>query len=168
MTSPTRTRPTSRPRARTVSATCATGSTPTGARSSASSKRRTQRPLPPSTVTRTASSPMRSTRSGKGSDMRTVLAGALAAVCLAMTPTLASAHDGQSSETRTHGHTAKLAELRDVTAPYRSGPGGPWTTQVFDLAGITCIEDPNGTGTMGIHFVDPASLGDGKVNRLAP
>jgi hypothetical protein len=100
--------------------------------------------------------------------MRTVLAGGLAAICLAMTPALASAHDDGAAQAKTHGHAAQLAELRAATAPFRSGPGAPWTTQVFDVAGITCIADPNGTGTMGIHFVDAANLADGKVSRLAP
>lgn len=104
--------------------------------------------------------------------MRALLASGLAAVCLAATPSLATAHDGTEDPSRgsakTHGHTSKLAELRDVTAPYQSGPGGPWTTQVFDLAEITCIQDPRGRGAMGIHFVDVGNLVDGQVDRLSP
>ena len=49
-----------------------------------------------------------------------------------------------------------------------SGTASPWTTQVFDVNGITCIEDPEGTGTMGLHFVDAANPVDGRVSRLAP
>ena len=104
--------------------------------------------------------------------MRALVAGGLAALCLAATPALASAHGGETTETSaagsTQGHTSKLDELRDETAPYRSGPAAPWTAQVFDLAGITCIEDPAGRGAMGIHFVDVGNLVDGRVDRLAP
>lgn len=96
--------------------------------------------------------------------MRAQLAVGLTALSLVALPSLASAHDS----TQTHGHTSKLAQLREVTAPYQSGPGGSWTTQVFDLAGITCIADPGGRGAMGIHFVDVGNLVDGRVNRLAP
>ncbi len=105
--------------------------------------------------------------------MRGRIAAGLAALCLVATPSLAAAHsggdDGSSSEAgSTHGHTSKLADLREATATYRSGPGGPWTTQVVDLAGITCIVDPAGRGTMGIHFVDVGNLLDGQVDRLSP
>jgi hypothetical protein len=105
--------------------------------------------------------------------MRAGLAGSLAALCLVATPSLAAAHGGGDEAPSgvsgsTRGHTSKLADLRDATAPYRSGPGGAWTTQVFDLAGITCIEDPGGRGAMGIHFVDVGNLLDGQVERLSP
>lgn len=104
--------------------------------------------------------------------MRAPLAGGLTVLSLVALPSLAVAHDGAttgtSSPALTHGHTSKLAELRDVTAPFRSGPAAPWTTQVFDLAGITCIADPAGRGAMGIHFVDVGNLVDGEVARLSP
>lgn len=101
--------------------------------------------------------------------MRAVLAGSLAAGLIACLPAAASAHGGSHhGHPKTHGHTAKLADLRDATSAYRDGPGGPWTIQVFDLAGITCIEDPQGTGDMGVHFVDGANLMDGSISRLAP
>ena len=103
--------------------------------------------------------------------MRAQFAGGLAALLLVTLPSMAAAHDGTtdvSARAETHGHTAKLSSLRTVTAPYSAGPGATWTTQVFDLAGITCIEDPGGRGTMGIHFVDVGNLVDGQVARLAP
>ncbi|MDV3220942.1 hypothetical protein [Intrasporangium sp.] len=104
--------------------------------------------------------------------MRVQLAGGVAVLCLVAMPSLAAAHDNGTTDLsrpgQTHGHTAKLAQLRDATAAYRSGPGAPWTTQVVDLAGITCIEDPAGRGTMGIHFVDVGNLVDGQVQRLSP
>ena len=105
--------------------------------------------------------------------MRALVAGGLTALSLVATSSVAAAHDGETGDpfhgsVMTQGHTSKLEDLRDVTAPYRSGPRAPWTTQVFDLSGITCIEDPAGRGTMGIHFVDVANLLDGEVDRLSP
>lgn len=104
--------------------------------------------------------------------MRVQLAGGLAALCLVAMPSLAAAHDDGATDLsrpgQTQGHTAKLSELRAATAPYLNGPGGSWTTQVWDLGDSTCIKDPAGRGTMGIHFVDVGNLLDGQVDRLAP
>lgn len=97
------------------------------------------------------------------------VSAALAAAALVLSPAVASAHDGGSpSHPVLHGHTAKLTDLRDATAAYRSGPAAPWSTEVIDLAGISCIEDPHGSGAMGIHYVDVANLLDGSIDRLAP
>ena len=65
-------------------------------------------------------------------------------------------------------HSGQLDDLRDATAPYRAGPAAPWTTEVIDLDGISCITDPDGTGDMGVHYVDVDNLQDGKIRRLAP
>ena len=66
------------------------------------------------------------------------------------------------------GQTSKLDDLRDVTAPFRAGPAAPWTTEVIDVDGISCISDPDGTGDMGVHYVDVDNLQDGRIRRLAP
>lgn len=104
--------------------------------------------------------------------MRIRLTAAAAALLLAVGLPTASSHEGQddgpSDNSGHHGHTAKLNELLAVTAPYAAAPAAPWTIEVWDLAGIACIEDPHGTGAMGIHFVDGANLMDGQINRLAP
>ncbi len=55
-----------------------------------------------------------------------------------------------------------IAALREATAPFHdlaAAEAAGYSVQVYDLAGITCIADPNGTGTMGIHFLNPALLG---------
>jgi hypothetical protein len=105
--------------------------------------------------------------------MRSPILAALAAVlsvaALATGSSAASAHDG-ADEARPvlHGHTAKLDDLRAATAGGRTGPVAPWTVKVVDLAGISCIEDPHGTGAMGVHYLDPANLFDGSIDRLSP
>ena len=62
----------------------------------------------------------------------------------------ASAFDGAKSAT---------ARFHDVEQAKAAG----YTVTVADLAGITCIEDPAGTGTMGVHLLNPALLLDGGV-----
>ena len=55
-----------------------------------------------------------------------------------------------------------IAALRQATAPFHSlaaAQAAGYTIQVYDLAGITCIADPAGSGTMGIHFLNPGLLG---------
>jgi hypothetical protein len=55
-----------------------------------------------------------------------------------------------------------LSSLRNATAPFHSiaaAKAAGYSVQVYDKNGITCIADPNGTGTMGIHFLNPALLG---------
>ena len=57
---------------------------------------------------------------------------------------------------------SSLAPLRQATARFHdlaAAKAAGYTVQVFDLAGITCIADPNGTGVMGIHFLNPSLLG---------
>lgn len=95
------------------------------------------------------------------------LAAALALATLTGVPTTASAQ-GEGAPPVLHGHTAKLDDLRAATAAYRTGPAWPWTAEVADLAGITCIEGPPGAGAMGIHFLDLSNLIDGKIDALAP
>jgi hypothetical protein len=91
---------------------------------------------------------------------------ALATAFVAGAASPAFAHDAPRRDSA--GHTAKLGALRAATAAFGQGPGGGWTTRVVDLAGISCIEDPHGTGAMGVHYVDPANLLDGQVSQLAP
>lgn len=84
-----------------------------------------------------------------------LLAGLLAASALA-----GVAAAGQSS----------VAALRSATAPFHdidTAMAAGYTVEVADLAGITCIADPGGAGTMGIHYLNPALLDD-SVNATTP
>ena len=62
----------------------------------------------------------------------------------------ASAFDGAKSAT---------ARFHDFEQAKAAG----YTVEVADLAGITCIEDPAGSGSMGVHMLNPALLFDGGV-----
>jgi len=63
-----------------------------------------------------------------------------------------------------------LSALRNATAPFHdtdAAAAAGYSVEVADLAGITCIADPGGAGTMGIHFLNPALL-DASVSATAP
>jgi len=62
----------------------------------------------------------------------------------------ASAFDGAKSS------TARFHDLEQAKA-------AGYTVTVADLAGIECISDPAGSGTMGVHMLNPALLLDGGV-----
>lgn len=62
----------------------------------------------------------------------------------------ASAFDGAKSST---------ARFHDLDQAKAAG----YTVTVADLAGIECISDPAGSGTMGVHMLNPALLFDGGV-----
>jgi hypothetical protein len=65
---------------------------------------------------------------------------------------------------------SSLATLRAATARFHdlgAAQAAGYTVEVADLAGITCIADPNGAGTMGVHFLNPSLLDD-KVNATTP
>jgi hypothetical protein len=63
-----------------------------------------------------------------------------------------------------------LERVRDATAKYhrlhRAVAAG-WSTELADVAGITCISDPNRTGGMGVHYVDVSRV-DGTLDPLRP
>ena len=39
---------------------------------------------------------------------------------------------------------------------------------VTDVNGVSCIDDPAGTGNMGYHYANPTLLGDGKIDPFHP
>jgi len=56
------------------------------------------------------------------------------------------------------GARQSTARFHDIEQAKAAG----YTVTVADLAGITCIEDDtHGTGTMGVHLLNPALLFDG-------
>jgi hypothetical protein len=66
----------------------------------------------------------------------------------------ASAFDAAKSS------TARFHDLEQAKA-------AGYTVEVADLAGITCIEDPEGTGAMGVHMLNPTLL-DGTIDAAHP
>ena len=68
----------------------------------------------------------------------------------------ASAFDGAKSS------TARFHDLEQAKA-------AGYTVTVADLAGIECISDLAGSGTMGVHMLNPALLFDGgEINAAEP
>jgi hypothetical protein len=58
-----------------------------------------------------------------------------------------------------------LAAARAATARYHNAH--PGYSLLTDAAGIACIDNP-GEGGMGIHYVNSALVGDGKVSAATP
>jgi hypothetical protein len=60
-----------------------------------------------------------------------------------------------------------LVPYRAMAAPYKhTAPAGYGA--ITDLAGISCIADPAGTGAMGVHWLDGANLFDGQIDPARP
>jgi len=63
------------------------------------------------------------------------------------------------------GAKSATARFHDLDQAKAAG----YTVTVADLAGIECIEDPAGTGTMGIHMLNPTLLfDDGLIDAAEP
>jgi hypothetical protein len=63
-----------------------------------------------------------------------------------------------------------FAEARDATVAFKdieAAKAAGYTVQVADAAGIVCIESTDGSGTMGIHMLNPSLL-DGTVDEAKP
>ena len=61
------------------------------------------------------------------------------------------------------GAKSATAPFHDLDKAVEAG----YSVTVADLAGITCIEDPAGSGTMGVHMLNPALL-DATIDADAP
>ena len=67
------------------------------------------------------------------------------------------------------GGQADLA-ARAVTGPFHdlsAAQAAGYSVEVADLAGLTCIADPTGMGSIGIHYLDPTLL-HGSVSATTP
>jgi len=101
---------------------------------------------------------------------RVVTAAAVAfALVLAVAPAAGAAAPGSGVA---RAHRADFDDVRAATAAYwnlkvAKSVGG-YTTKVIDLAGRSCIADPNGSGAMGVHFVNASLLTDGAIDALRP
>ena len=77
---------------------------------------------------------------------------------------LVSAPAAQAATRMDNVSSSMLAPYRALMDQYRDASAlGPDWVKVVDLAGISCIGDPAGTGNMGIHYVNPARLTDGVI-----
>ena len=81
-----------------------------------------------------------------------------AVALLLATATVAAAGEGGLSDAR-----AGTAQFHRIDAANGAG----YTVEVIDVNNLACIDDPNGTGTMGIHFLNPSLL-DARVDAATP
>jgi hypothetical protein len=61
-------------------------------------------------------------------------------------------------------------EARDATSAFRdleAAKAAGYSVEVADAAGIVCIESADGSGTMGIHMLNPSLL-DGTIDEAKP
>ena len=77
---------------------------------------------------------------------------------------------GVADAASAHSHGGQLEKVKDslhrfhsVEYAQRHGFG-----LVTDVNGVSCIDDPAGTGNMGYHYANPDLLGDGKIDRFHP
>ncbi len=101
-------------------------------------------------------------------EMRTMMIRTIA-VCAALAAVMAGA-TGTSRANEGEHRGSDLAEVRAATAQYHrhqvavdAGFG-----ELADLAGLTCIEDPSGTGAMGTHWVNVGEVLDGEIDASEP
>ena len=69
-----------------------------------------------------------------------------------------------------HADDDGLSAVRQVTAKYHdiSVATGDGFQELTDAAGVACIQDPNGSGTMGIHYVKMSRVGDPSIKANEP
>ena len=95
----------------------------------------------------------------------------LAALVLAMLSAgaLMGASSAQATPSMDSVPASQLVPYKALISQYSdpSALGAGWV-EVADLAGITCIADPAGSGAMGIHFVNIARLTDGVIDPTQP
>ncbi|MEP6759785.1 MAG: hypothetical protein ABJA93_00275 [Sporichthyaceae bacterium] len=87
----------------------------------------------------------------------TALLGALCSIALGLTTAPAA----------TAGVAHDLAVARAGTAAFHNIAAATGYGLFTDAAGIACIDKP-GVGTMGVHYVKGALVGDGAVNAATP
>jgi hypothetical protein len=63
---------------------------------------------------------------------------------------------------------SQLKPFRTVANQFKDAGADPRYVPITDLAGISCIADPAGSGAMGIHYLDPSNLMDGTLDRNSP
>lgn len=70
---------------------------------------------------------------------------------LALILTVGPAMAGSAGQSNLSAARAATAAFHTLSAAQAAG----YTVEVADLAGITCIEDPQMSGTMGVHYLNP-------------
>ena len=90
--------------------------------------------------------------------VKTVLGISLTVAIVLGAASAASAHTGRLGQVK-----QSLHRFKSVSYAQRHGFG-----LVTDVNGVSCIDDPAGTGNMGYHYANPTLLGDGKIDPFHP
>jgi hypothetical protein len=93
--------------------------------------------------------------------MRAVLAAGI--VALGTAGAVLVATQSQAADDRFSAVRSATAKYHDVSVAKADGFG-----ELKDAKGIACIVDPNGAGTMGIHYVLGSRVGDPAINATEP
>ena len=63
---------------------------------------------------------------------------------------------------------SQLKSFRTLSQQFKDAGADPRYVAITDLAGISCIADPAGSGAMGIHYLDKGNLLDGGLDPNNP
>jgi hypothetical protein len=91
-----------------------------------------------------------------------------APVAIAAALVVAAAAFASSPQPRDSVPDSELTMFRTVANQFKSAGADPRYVPITDLAGISCIADPAGSGAMGIHYLDPSNLMDGMLDPNSP
>jgi hypothetical protein len=93
---------------------------------------------------------------------------ALAAALVVAASAFAASAFAVSPQPRDSVPDNELKLFRTVASQFKDAGADPRYVPITDLAGISCIADPAGSGAMGIHYLDPSNLMDGMLDPNAP
>jgi len=91
-----------------------------------------------------------------------------APVALAAGLLVAASAFAASPQPRDSVPDSQLTTFRTVAMQFKNAGADPRYVPITDLAGISCIADPAGSGAMGIHYLDPSNLMDGTLDPNSP
>ena len=78
---------------------------------------------------------------------------------------------GVADAASAHSHGGQLEKVKDSLHRFHSveyAQRDHGFGLVTDVNGVSCIDDPAGTGDMGYHYANPDLVGDGKIDRFHP
>lgn len=95
---------------------------------------------------------------------RTLIPAAVLVAAATATIPILGAASAQDDHSLTAVAAAATARFHSLDAAKAAG----WNVEVIDRAGLSCIQDPAAGGGMGIHWANPALLGDAVSDPTQP